>query len=114
MVALYAGTRPERAAEALDHLEAEAENLAERGLSREEFEAARLGAIAGCARRLEQTDGRLTSVLLALFYGEKAEEGLHTADRLRKMRYSDFNRACLEKSINLPKRDTTNPSHPCK
>ena len=21
---------------------------------------------------------------------------------------------CLEKSINLPKRDTTNPSHPCK
>ena len=93
MVALYAGTRPERAAEALGHLAAEAAALAENGLSREEFEAARLGAVADCARRLEQTEARLLSVLLARFYGEKAEDGLKNAEKLKKLRYSDFNRA---------------------
>ncbi|MPM99541.1 hypothetical protein SDC9_146733 [bioreactor metagenome] len=93
MIALHAGTQPARAEEALGRLTAEAVKLADGGLTRTEFEAARLGAVANYARRLEQADAQLVSVLLALFYHEKAENGLNATTRLRKLRYGDFNRA---------------------
>ncbi len=93
MIALHAGTQPARAEEALGRLTAEAVKLADGGLTRAEFEAARLGAVANYARRLEQADAQLVSVLLALFYHEKAENGLNATTRLRKLRYGDFNRA---------------------
>ena len=93
MTALFAGTKPERASEALEALAQEADRLAEEGLDKAEFEAAKLNAVAGCAHRLEQSSSRLLSVLLSLFYGEKAEEGLNMAERIGKMRYGEFNRA---------------------
>ncbi len=89
----YAITAAESAERALKLLESERMRLAETGLTREEFEAAREGAAFSAARAAESVGSALNETLLSMHYGQGLNGCFQHEAELRAISHDALNQA---------------------
>lgn len=101
MLAVYAATNPEVAAEVIDMIVAEARAIAETGMTREEFRMAREQMKAGYIMGLESTSARMQSNGRRLLLMDKTRTETETIDRINMIDYDEVN-ALMREILTAP------------
>ncbi|MDR0932770.1 MAG: insulinase family protein [Victivallales bacterium] len=86
----YAVTSPENSRRALALLESELKRIAQKGLSKDVFNAAREGAAFAAAKSTQSCSATLLSALLSLHYGHSLDECLTHEKTLRNIRAEEL------------------------
>lgn len=91
MLAVYAATNPEAANAVIDMIRAEAQSIAETGMTREEFQMAREQMKAGYIMGLESTSARMQSIGRRLLLLNRTRTETETIDRINAIDYDTAN-----------------------
>ncbi len=92
VIAFHAGTEMASAARAAEMLRAERFRLAEKGITEDEFKAARESAIFDCAQNMEKMEYLLMNSVLAEYYGNGFELPWRQVKIYNSLRRSEVNR----------------------
>lgn len=101
MLAVYAATNPDAAAEVIDMIRAEAEAIARTGITREEFQMAREQMKAGYIMGLESTSARMQSNGRRLLLLNRTRTESETIDRINAIDYDTVN-ALMRETLTAP------------
>ena len=92
VIAFHAGTETASAARAAEMLRAERIRLAEKGITEEEFNAARESAIFDCAQNMEKMEYLIMNSVLAEYYGNGFELPWRQVKIYNSLRLAEVNR----------------------
>jgi len=98
---VYAATNPESAGEVIDMIRAEANSIAETGMTREEFQMAREQMKAGYILGLESTSARMQSNGRRLLLMDTTRTETETIDRINAIQYDAVN-ALMRQVLTAP------------
>ena len=101
MLAVYAATNPEAANAVIDMIRAEAESIAETGMTREEFQMAREQMKAGYIMGLESTSARMQANGRRLLLLNRTRTETETIDRINAIDYDTTN-ALMRELLTAP------------
>ena len=101
MLAVYAATSPEAANEVIDMIRAEAESIAETGMTREEFQMAREQMKAGYIMGLESTSARMQANGRRLLLTNMTRTETETIDRINAIDFDAAN-ALMRELLTAP------------
>ena len=101
MLAVYAATNPEAAGEVIDMIVREARDIAQAGMTRDEFAMAREQMKAGYIMGLESTSARMQSIGRRLLLLDKTRTETETIDRINRIDYDAVN-ALMRETLTAP------------
>jgi zinc protease len=102
VIAFHAGTEMASAEQAAGMLRAERIRLAEKGITEEEFKAARESAIFDCAQSMEKLEYLIMNSVLAEYYGNGFELPWHQVKIYSSLRLAEVNRITAKYLGNAP------------